>query len=771
MPLWQNIFLTLKTKIMKRMVTNSLIAILMILLCTKIIAQDYDTEIVQKCPLIVEAKVVEQEYRYDPENSDNIQTLNYLKISEYLKGSNFTNRIAIVTEGGIIDDMFQTVSHVPKLSIGQKGIFFLEPLQNNNVELIAKLYNGEDRKLLYISDLDHEVYCTHTHNYYESKGLLKQEVSQNSVEFIESELSESELCLRIENIQPDLINSKVRFDVKIKANAPGYRFSELSLDFAYPTKNLDKYIATNGNLNLSRGTVIQDEFYNLNFVDVDTSQVSVRITTDCNSGSSVLSNDYYVLSTNYEKLFTAEVNVAEWGSYGELTIESFDFDGRAKYAVSDGRCVDFNNLCAEDDGFEFKNCSITSFEVAPFGAGVQQIMSIKGMCFSTAGELKIPNADDGGASKITIQSTDTRWIKSWTDTEIRVLVSSLAPGDHPMGSGEWEVHPDIHMMCMDAVDVEYAIGNTFVNNEERMTSIAHSPFAGNQSFEWYLDELAISTNTSLISQGITLSDIRDVCEAAFCDWETATNIEFEYMGNNSNGASPTDQKYTVTIGALSGNVRAITKNQVSQNSDCEDTDPFIDGRLLDSDITFDEATKWFVSTNTSGIAIDEHDFYSVISHEIGHMIMLKHSCDIPLNSTGDDRIMYFELNSSDQKRTIDVKTLNGIEVQKTRTISANSGCQSGFDLNTSISGCTTSVIDFSSTSNFSVYPNPIADNEIHIKSSKELIKSITLFSINGQLLYTNTNIDSYQYNFSMSLEAGVYLVKINGYVESKIIVL
>ena len=633
---------------MKRMVTKSMTVAFMFFLCTTMIAQNYEIEIVENCPLIVEAKVVEQEYRYDPENPDYIQTLNYLEISECLKSSIITNRIAVVTEGGIIDDNYQTVSHVPKLSIGQKGIFFLELIESNNAELVAKLYNGEDRKLLYISDLDHEVYCTHSHNYHESKGLLKQEIRQNSVEFVESELPESEVCLSIENIQPDLTNNKVRFDVKIKANAPGYRFSELSLDFAYPTKNLEKYIVTNGNLNLTRGPVIQDGLYQLNYSDLDTSKVSISITTDCNSGPSVFSNNYYVLSTSYEKLFTAEVNIAEWGSYGELTIESFEFNGRAKYAVSDGRCVDFNNLCTDDEGFEFKNCSITSFDVAPFGAGVQQVMSIKGMCFGTSGELKVPNADDGGASKITILSTDMRWIKSWTDTEIRVLVSSLAPGDHPMGSGEWEVHPDIHMMCMDAVDIEYAISNTFVNNEERMSSIAHNPFAGNDSFEWYLDETAISTNPQLISQGISLSDIFDVCQAAFCDWEIATNIQFEYMGNNPNGNSATDQKYTITVGSLSGNIRANTPTRISQVTDCETTDPYIDGRLFDADIIFDDGTNWFVSTSTTGIAINQHDFYSVISHEIGHMLLMKHSCDIPLNGTSDDRIMYFELNSSDQ---------------------------------------------------------------------------------------------------------------------------
>jgi len=719
---------------MKRMVTKFSSTLQLLLLCITVNAQNYDAEAIQKCPLIVEAHVVDQEYRYDPEDPGDIQTLNYLEISEYLKGNNFTNRIAIVTEGGIMDDIFQTVSHVPRLSIGQEGIFFLEPVEDNSSESITRLYNGEDRKLLYISDLDHEVYCTHTHNYHESKGLLKQEIRRNSVDFIESELLESEVCLSIENIQPDLTNSKVRFDVKIKANAPGYRFSELRLDFAYPTKNLEKYIVTNGNLNLSRGSVIKDEFYELNYSDIDTSQVSVRITTDCNSGSSVLSNNYYVLSTSYEKLLTAEVNVAEWGSYGEMTIESFELNGRAKYAVSDGRCVDFNNLCTEDNEFQFKNCSITSFDVAPFGAGVQQIMSIKGMCFSTAGVLKIPNADDGGASKITIQSTDTRWIKSWTDTLIRVLVSSIAPGDHPMGSGEWEVHPDINMMCMDAVDVEYSISNSYVAPDERMNSIATAyspPFVNNDSYKWYIDSLGIVTKTFLIAQSITYNDVLDVCQAAFCDWEMASGLEFEFAGVNNMGYNPNDQMNTITFSNILNDTLAVTTTIISMGLCDTMSDPYIDGRLRDADIRINENKQWFVSTTNSGITSVQYDLYGVLLHEIGHMMLMKHACDIPLNGTMDDRLMYPFLNPMQIKRTIDAKTINGINEQKTRTQNALSGCLDEYLMNTMTDMCLTPVSDIGIDIKMR-FTNPVQVTENINIEFETAIDHLTIFDINGR---------------------------------------
>lgn len=758
---------------MKRMVIKSVLTLQVLLLCAISIAQTIERQIIEDCQLIVEAEVVKQEYRYNPKNQHQIETLNYLEVSKYLKGENPYKEMVIVTQGGTIDGITQIISHTPKLDIGQKGIFFLEEFEVSTSKLITIFHKGEDRKLLYTKGHSHEVYCTYSNQYFESKGMIIRQIDSKYDQIVEITSSTSELCLTIDNIKPDLNNKKVRFDVKIKANQNGFKLSELALYFDYPKENLGEYIVNEENLNISRGIVIQDEIYKLNIADIKSTKVGIMISTDCNVDNSLQFLDsHYTLSTSYEKLLTVEVNIQEWGSFGDFAIENFVFDGSAKYILAENECYDFNQLCVDRGGFEFKNCTIASFDVAPFGAGVQQIMSIRGMCFGDSGEIRIPNSNDGGKSKITISSTDTRWIRSWTDMEIRVLVSSLAPGDNPMGSGEWEIHPDNHMMCMNPIDIEYAISNTFVNNDEKMVSIAHSPFAGNESFEWYLDETAISTNPQLISQGITLTDIMGVCEKAFCDWESSTNIEFEFMGNNSNGASATDQRYTITVGPVSGDIRAVTSNRFSTSSDCELIDPFIDARLFDSDITFDEGTKWFVSTSLSGIADDQFDFYSAISHEIGHMLLMKHSCDIPLNETSDDRIMYFELNSSDQKRTIDAKTLNGIEIQKARTIAANGGCQSGFDLNTDISGCSTnSIYDINSQETFKVYPNPISGSNPFIESDDVLINDVTIFNSNGQKMFTEKNIKSHQYRPKIELKKGIYLIIINESVASKIIVL
>lgn len=286
---------------------------------------------------------------------------------------------------------------------------------------------------------------------------------------------------------------------------------------------------------------------------------------------------------------------------------------------------------------------------------------------------------------------------------------------------------------MDTVDIEYAIDNTYAAPYERMNSIATNPFVGNTSFNWYIDSAGIASNGMLISQGISYSDVLSVCQAAFCDWETASGLEFKFAGINNSGQNNADQKYTVTVGNLPGTQLAVTKTIVSMGLCDTLSDPYIDGRLRDADIIFDEKDKWHVSTSSSGIASNEYDLYSVILHEIGHLLLMKHAMDVPMNGTMDDRIMYWSLNPMQVKTTIDGKTLNGINVQKSRTQNALSGCLNGFAMDTSTDGCMTSVKDiFVDYPIF--YPNPVPSGQFFQLSADKEIEEILIFDLTGRLV-------------------------------------
>ncbi|HHH50136.1 MAG TPA: matrixin family metalloprotease [Saprospiraceae bacterium] len=719
---------------MKRMVLRGcyLISIL-ILQASALIAQSIDLDLLNESSLIIEGEVIRQEYRYSPEVPEDIQTVNYIAVTEVLKGNVGNNKVAIITEGGIKDGIIQSYSHYPTLAVGERGIFFLTGLNMENDVIFSQMTGNNKSLFSYTRNQVHEVYCTREHTYIESLGDVKRQINPLYDFEVSLTSDSSELCLTIDNIIPNFVESTVSFDVKVKANQTGYKLSELHLGFEYPKENLGEFIVQNVRMEVSKGPVITDEIYGVTEFDIESEKAGVSIITDCTLPQSFQLNEYYTLGTSFEKLITIKLQIENWGGLGDLSIEDFAFDGSAKHIVEESNCVDFDLLCVDRGEFQLVPCALTSFTTSPFGAGVQQIMDINGSGFGTGGMLEIPNADDGGASKLTVLSTDTRWVKSWSDSTIEVLVSSIAPGDHPMGSGEWIVTPMVNMSCMDTVDIEYAIDNTYAAPYERMNSIATNPFVGNTTFNWYIDSAGIASNAMLISQGISYSDVLSVCQAAFCDWETASGLEFKFAGINNNGQNNSDQKYTVTVGNLPGTQLAVTKTIISMGLCDTLSDPYIDGRLRDADIIFDEKDKWHVSTSASGIASNEYDLYSVMLHEIGHLLLMKHAMDVPMNGTMDDRIMYWSLNPMQIKTTIDGKTLNGINVQKSRTQNALSGCLNGFAMDTSTDGCMTSAenifVDYSI-----FYPNPVPSGQTFQIYADKKIEEISIFDFTGKLI-------------------------------------
>lgn len=710
---------------------------ILILQASTLIAQNIDTELLNEASLIVEGEVVKKEYRYNPEIPEDIQTINYIAVTELLKGNVGANEVAIITEGGIKDGIIQSYSHYPTLAIGERGIFFLTGLNVENDVIFSQMTENSKSLFSYTRNQVHEVYCTEEHTYIESLGDVKRQINPLYDFEVRLTTDSSELCLTIDNILPNFVENTVSFDIKVKANQTGYKLSELHLGFEYPKENLGEFIVQNVKMEVSKGPVITDEIYGVSEFDIGNEKAGVSIITDCTLPQSFQLNEYYTLGTSFEKLITIELQVENWGGLGDLSIGDFVFDGTAKHIVEKSNCVDFDLLCVDHGEFQLVPCTLTSFTTPSFGAGVQQIMDINGSGFGTGGMLEIPNADDGGASKLTVLSTDTRWVKSWTDSNIEVVVSSIAPGDHPMGSGEWIVTPMVNMSCMDTVDIEYAISNTYAATYERMNSIATAfspPFVDNDSYKWYIDSAGIASNAMLISQGITYSDVLSVCQAAFCDWETASGLEFKFAGINNSGQNNSDQKYTVTVGNLPGTQLAVTKTNISMGLCDTLSDPYIDGRLRDADIVFDEKDKWHVSTSSSGIASNEYDLYSVMIHEIGHLLLMQHAMDVPMNGTMDGRIMYWSLNPMQIKTTIDAKTLNGINVQKSRTQNALNGCLTpGYVMNTMTDGCMTSVEDI--FVNYPIfYPNPVPSGQFFQLSSDKEIEEILIFDLTGRLV-------------------------------------
>jgi len=81
--------------------------------------------------------------------------------------------------------------------------------------------------------------------------------------------------------------------------------------------------------------------------------------------------------------------------------------------------------------------------------------------------------------------------------------------------------------------------------------------------------------------------------------------------------------------------------------------------------------------------------------------------------------------------------------------------------NIAISGSSVGINDFNSKENIKIYPSP-ATNKLNINTINNAIKSIHIFNINAEHIYSKLNINAQHQAINVSkLSKGIYFVKIN----------
>ena len=83
--------------------------------------------------LILEGKVISQACYWD-EMKTHIYTSNVVELYKVFKGQSASNKIEIITIGGVVDDRIERVTNMLQLTIGDTGIFTAIP---NTVNLIT----------------------------------------------------------------------------------------------------------------------------------------------------------------------------------------------------------------------------------------------------------------------------------------------------------------------------------------------------------------------------------------------------------------------------------------------------------------------------------------------------------------------------------------------------------------------------------------------------------------------------------------------------------
>ncbi|WP_317292989.1 T9SS type A sorting domain-containing protein [Aestuariibaculum lutulentum] len=386
--------------------------------------------------------------------------------------------------------------------------------------------------------------------------------------------------------------------------------------------------------------------------------------------------------------------------------------------------------------------TMASFNGARFTAGTKSILTINGSGFGDVkGSVSFSDANLGG---FFYAETLGSQIMSWTNTQIEVEIPDYA------GTGYVKVNTIDNgtIKSTEKLVIDYAEVNLNYNGRAYQTQ--HVDKNNNGGYTWFMNEEFYN------------SDANAAFTRALNTWKCETGINWEVSSEITTLTKYNlyDNLNTITF---TDNIGATTLGQCfSRYAGCVQ-DGAIKWYVVEMDIIFNRSVNWNYSTAEP--ISTQVDFESVTVHELGHGHQLGHVVN-------PDIIMHFSLESGETLRKLNAIDIEGAQDVQSRS---TSGDVCGELSMVSASCAILSNEDVEVTSQFSIYPNPVK-NTLFIKNNHHLlIKSITIYNIQGREVFKrldNDNIFQKEVNVS-HLTSGVYLLNIlsdQGSIRKKLII-
>jgi hypothetical protein len=722
--------------------------------------------------VIFEGKVFAKEGFWN-ENHTRIFTKNYIQVSNYLKGSG-GGIFELITQGGVVGDVFQELSHGVTFEVGEEGMFMcsnfqVEPLNSQNYLML----NGSGGFLGYQRTPTETIVFDYAATYHSLKtevypqiGLSEQQINllttSPQVLFSGPDNTEQEIEFAFANITILGISS-VEFDVFAKSNASTEKFAGGSIYIQYSTELFGQSVVANSNITVTKGEIIQNAGYALGTADHNAETVKISAEIDCRNPDQM-----YSLGSTFEKLCHVVVDIANIGVIGSLSMDDFAMSGNVYYYEPERGCVPFEKVVIPDDIDTLLIPVIQTYDtVATAGTGF--LLRIKGMDFGTdKGDVIFRDANTGGSSVMFTYKED---IITWTNDSIIVRVPSNgqkflpSASQRPAGSGKFEVRLPLSSGGATAIspgplEIQYAVYNFRPNTTNYRLYFGENIFTDgnvNGKLTFRLDSL-IEFNDSARVSVVT----------AMCDWSNKTGVQWD-LGPVSSKTSFADNDSTNLIFLAppslffgeTADATAYTQITGQRISPCDVHVRFM--REVDIVIRRDvtgqpiNASGGYNFNASSLPGPTQMDFYSVVAHELGHAHLLRHA--LP-----SSKIMYPFLDPGQHRKNISTADSDGgINVLDSSIVmlapfpTCATAIQKGV-------GClmTSTEEQISPIENIVLYPNPFEDKIIIVSESKAE-KRLTLFNQLGQVMLVKKiekGNETFEILLGDAIPSGVYFLAI-----------
>lgn len=340
---------------------------------------------------------------------------------------------------------------------------------------------------------------------------------------------------------------------------------------------------------------------------------------------------------------------------------------------------------------------IISFSPTEITAGTNSVLTINGNNFGNSksnSRVLFKNANDGGVTFIEPLITD---YISWSNTKIVVKVPSNA------GSGIFKVETNSTTFNSTPLSVLWSRTNYIKDTKTFLPVLIDNSETGGYFFSI---EGKLKSDTSFYNR----------TKEALLNWRCSTGINFTL-----NSSTSLENESTISFakdGELNEGVLGIC---YSNFTSCNGNDWY----LRNMEIKILDTSIWNSAINLP--ANTQFDYYSVITHELGHGTQLSH-----VISSSD--IMNFSIAKGQVRRILSQENINGTTTIIDKSIDAIN-CSQKVHRTISAENCENVFFTYFSIDKSRLFPNPAKDKlimEIFLDNNYELEWNI--FDASGKLI-------------------------------------